>query len=361
MLKSLRILLPLLALIWHTPAAFGFISASFIQDHCIWNATHIVVVTEGEKIDGIVEVKESWRGDLEEGASITIPELAEFAPEEKRAIRKGIFATFEEEPAMKVTHVTGKRMVLFLRKKEEKGGPGKPDKVTWKPANRSWGRMDVSVAWVEAGRVYAMVQESNHGPTAIYYRGTTEAKMKDRALRIVKMQEALTKAIGRSDSAKVVDAVKPLLQFDSYYVGDETVETLGQSGKDGLPVLRKLLQDESLARYHPGICSALAKAGGAKAGPDLTVLLKQELAFWKERGPGLKPNWWNGEGLEWEEVKHLRDHYSKVHAALQALRDIRFAGCRETVKAFRDCWQSLGKAGITQLSEACDDVLKQLP
>jgi hypothetical protein len=363
MLKNTRILLPLLALIGHTPAAFGFISASFIQDHCIWNATHIVVVTEGDKIDGIVEVKESWRGDLKEGASITIPELAEFAPEEKRAVRKGLSAILEEEqePAMKVTHVTGKRMVLFLRKKEEKAGLGKQDKVTWELANRIWKRMDVSVAWVEAERMYAIVQESNPGPSAIYYRGTTETKMKDRVLQIVKMQEALTKAIGRSDPDKVVDAVMPLLKFDSYYVGDEAVETLGQSGKDGLAILRKLLQDESCTGYHPGICRALAQAGGAKAGPDLTAVVKQELRFWKEIGPGLKPGWWNGEGLEWKEVEHLRLHYSKVHAALQALREIRFPGCRETVKDFRDCWLSLGKASITQLSEACDDVLKQPP
>jgi hypothetical protein len=188
--------------------------------------------------------------------------------------------------------------------------------------------------------------------------------MKERALQIVKMQEALTKAIGRSDPAKVADAVKPLLEFDSYYVGDEAVEMLGESGKDGLPVLRKLLQDESCIRYHPGICRALTQAGSGKAGPDLTAVLKQELAFWKERGPGLKPGWWNGEGIEWKEWKHLCGHYSKVHAALEGLREIRFSGCRETVKEFRDCWQSLGKAGIKQLSEvseACDDVLKRLP
>src|SRR5215469_3006835 len=117
MLKNFWILLPLLALIWHTPASFGEIRPSFIQDHCIWNATHIIVVTEGDKIDGIVEVTESWRGDLKVGASVTIPGLAEFAPDDKRVIRKGIHATFDkDEPAMKVTHVSGKRMILFLRK-----------------------------------------------------------------------------------------------------------------------------------------------------------------------------------------------------------------------------------------------------
>jgi hypothetical protein len=334
---------------------------SFIQDHCIWNATHIIVVTEGAKIDGIVEVTESWKGDLREGDSLTIPELAEFAPDNKRVIRKGIHATFEAEPAMKVTHVSGKRIILFLRKKQEKGSSGKPDKITWVPANRSWGRMDVSVAWVEAGRVYAMVQEVNPGPSAIYYQGKTEVEMKDRVLQIVKMQEALTKAIGRSEPVKVADAVKPLLEFKSYYVGDEAVETLGQSGNDGLPVLRKLLQDESCTRYHPGICHALAQAGGPKAGPDLTAVLKQELAFWKERGPGLKPEWWYGKGIKWKEVENIDEHYSKAYAALKALRKISFSGCRETVKELRDCCLSLGKDITKQLSDACDDVLKRLP
>jgi hypothetical protein len=304
---------------------------------------------------GKVEVKECWKGDLKEGAIITIPELAEFAPEAKRAIAKSPFADPEDEPAMKVTHVSGKRMILFLRKKTVQVDKDKPDIITWEPANLE---MRISIAWVEGDRVYAMSQQVNPGPREILYHGITEGKLKERALQIMKMQEALTKSISQSDPNKQLAALKPLLRFESYYVGNAAIETLGQSGENTLPVLRKLLKDESWTRYHPEVCHALAKAGRQKAGPDLTTVVEQELAFWKERGPGLKPNWWNGEGLEREEVERLRSRYSKVHSALEALREIRFPACRDTVKAFRDCWQSLGEATISQLSEACDAILK---
>jgi hypothetical protein len=313
------------------------------------------------RIDGKVEVQESWKGDLKEGARITIPELAEFAPEAKRAIGKRLFAHLDEEPAMKVSHVTGKRMILFLRKKQEKVGKGKPDKITWEPANLGRKLMDISIGWVEGDKVYAISQQVNPGPSEILYHGTTEAKLKERTQQIVKMQAALTKALSQSDPVKHLDVVKPLLDFDSYYVGGVTVEALGQSGERTLPVLRKILKEESWSRYHPDVCGALANAGGAKAGPDLTVVVEEELAFWKERGPGLKPNWWNGEGLEWTEVERLRHHFSKVDSALQALRKCRFPGCRDAVKAFRDCWQSLGKASISELTELSDEVLKKLP
>ena len=41
------------------------IQPSFSLDGCSWLATHVVVVTEGDRIDGKVTVLESWKGNLE--------------------------------------------------------------------------------------------------------------------------------------------------------------------------------------------------------------------------------------------------------------------------------------------------------
>jgi hypothetical protein len=91
-------------------------------------------------------------------------------------------------------------------------------------------------------------------------------------------------------------------------------------------------------------------------------MIKQELAYWEKVGPGLKPGWWNGGGLQWNAVEGLRNHYSRVHAALQGLKSIRFAGCRDVVTKFRAFCVSVPHLGeIVQLTEQCDAVLAALP
>src|SRR5262249_49799108 len=148
------------------------------------------------------------------------------------------------------------------------------------------------------------------------------------------------------DPAGVAAAVKPLLQFDSWLVRMRIVDDLGEAGRKGLPALRAVLKDDSLAQHHDDAILALAKAGGEGGGPELTDMIKQELAYWKKVGPGLQSDWWNGRGVEWEAVDGLRKHYGRVYAALQALKSIRFTGCCHSVTKFRAFWSS-----VPQLSE----------
>jgi hypothetical protein len=72
-----------------TPTALAIQVASFSLEGCAWGATHIAVVTEGKRIDGILQVLESWKGGLKKGEVLTIPELAQFAPESQRVISRG--------------------------------------------------------------------------------------------------------------------------------------------------------------------------------------------------------------------------------------------------------------------------------
>src|SRR5438105_4811093 len=92
----------------------GFPAPSFGLETCAWEATHIILVKAGEKIDGNFEVVESWKGGLRKGDHVLIPELAEFAPEEERIIKPRLFQKTIDGP----THVTCSRMVLFLIRKE---------------------------------------------------------------------------------------------------------------------------------------------------------------------------------------------------------------------------------------------------
>src|SRR5438874_1861724 len=106
--RWIRAALPLLVWAAWTCPAFAAIRPSFHLDTSGWHATHIVVVTEGERIDGKVRVLESWRGDLRPGDRLELPDLAAFAPLKSRAIS----APFLAKPmAGQPTHVTGDRMV----------------------------------------------------------------------------------------------------------------------------------------------------------------------------------------------------------------------------------------------------------
>jgi hypothetical protein len=353
--NALRTLLLVFAMLAHVQPAFALKGPSFRLDECAWNATHILVVTEGAKIDGIVEVKESWKGGLNKGDVLTVPELAAFAPEKARMIAKNLF---EKDDPQRPTHVTCSRMVLFLVRSVEQGEAAK---LVWRPANR-FEAMHVSLAWIEHDKVYVMAQRLNPGPTEIVGGSWTEADLQNRVMQIVTMRAALTATVSQSDTAKVMDALLRCLRFESYdnYVGNAALALLGQSGKGTLPVLRQALKDESLRKYHPAVLEAMGKAGDVEVGPDLTKVLEQELAFWKKIAPGLHRDWWQGEGLERDEVKYLQQRWSIAFAALETLWEVRYVGCRTTVTEFRDYWRSLPQLNFSQINEACEAILKKL-
>jgi len=145
-------------------------SPSYLAD-----ATDIVVVTEGGKIDGEVKVLDVWKGDLEKGEWITVPELAGFAGKKSRAVsgrpqgkvplsvrpRMAAFRIkgylYGRSPLFVADHVTCKRLVLFLKRVSEaveklpEGDGG--DSVHYVPAGLE-GNIKTSVAWIEHGWAY---------------------------------------------------------------------------------------------------------------------------------------------------------------------------------------------------------------
>lgn len=112
-LSTLTFVLLLLVL---PPSASAGVRPSFSPQECSWQATDIVVVTEGEKIDGIFDVLETWNGELKPGETITIPEMAEFESSDARGIDKWNWLKKEKRSP---EYVTGGRMILFLRDAEK--------------------------------------------------------------------------------------------------------------------------------------------------------------------------------------------------------------------------------------------------
>jgi hypothetical protein len=139
--RTWRSALPFLVLASWAPTASAYPVPPFCLDDCSRNATHVVVVTEGALIDGHVEVLESWRGNLRRGDRLNLPRLAVFADPDNRAVA-------DTEPGQP-THVTGSRMVVFLRWRPERTDS---TKGSWAPARFTG--MCGSVAWVERGETY---------------------------------------------------------------------------------------------------------------------------------------------------------------------------------------------------------------
>src|ERR1700740_2175702 len=86
----------------------------FQLDTCAWNATDVVMVTEGAAIDGEVEVLETWKGALHPGEKLTLPELAAFASDESRATSTWLADLDRPLPR----RVSGSSMILFLVRKD---------------------------------------------------------------------------------------------------------------------------------------------------------------------------------------------------------------------------------------------------
>jgi len=346
---------PIICLLFQPTLGFAKLRPSFNLDRCTWNATDVVVVTEGEKIDGELEVLEVWKGNLKKGERISVPDLAAFAPDKEREVAKRRF----EEEDRGVRRVTCSRMILFLIRQEKKdtGERSEKGKVVWIPADE-WGGLKCSTVWVEQGNVYAFAQQ-----VKLIFWDETEVDLKKRFDEIITIQTSLAKAIESRDKVKLADSIPPLLlRNKSGSLSSMILDTIGKIGPDGLPALHKVLQDDTLTERHTDAVWAMQYLGPSTAGPALTEVLKEELAYWKTVAPMLKKGWWNGVDIKPEEMERLRSRYNRVYYALQALRKLRSLECRDTVRAFRDYWQSLPQLGgeVGQISRECDDVLEAL-
>jgi hypothetical protein len=280
----------------------------FQLDASAWLATDIVVVTEGESIDGRVEVLQSWKGDLKPGDSITVPALAAFASAESRAVSKW-FDQSEAVPRI----VSGSRMILFLIRK----GDG------WHAADAWSSEIRVSTAWIEGDQVFAFNQQTVPGALQLLALELHAPAVKRRVEEILAVQRKF--ADKRSDVAR-------LMHIDSIYVRRFIISALGERGPDGLPGLRAILKDRSLEYEHVQAIIALAKAGGASVAPDLTEILREELS---DRGP---------------------NRYAKTFAALRALRPMHFTGARDVVRATWNVWPD-----EVQIGRECMNLLADLP
>jgi hypothetical protein len=350
----------------------SFISAgirpSFDLATCSWNATDIVVVTEGKTIDGVFSVLESWKGDLAPGDRIKVPELAAFKPPSTRSVSDW----WEEQTTntSEALYVTGERMILLLKKDSSRpaseariSGQSAVAALQWKSSS-IYDEMSVSVVWIEQGKPFGFVQVMNPGPSRLVSLGSSEDKLKGRVMEIKDIQDSFLQTIAIENPRKRAEALTPFVVHPLYLVRNAALQALKTSGKSALPVVRRMLADDSLLEIHSALVGVLAATGEGDAGLELTELVKKGLEFWRENGPILKKGWWNGEGFaSWEDAVPLRNRYSEVYSAILELRARPYRESEAVLIQFREFWHSLPQLeeiGSNQITEACDEVLREL-
>jgi hypothetical protein len=325
---------------------------SFRLDSASWYATHVIVATEGESIDGTLTVLESWKGDVRAGETVTIPELAAFRTEESRGVSKGWRQ--DGEPPL---FVTGKRMILFLTRKEGR----------WSGVFHD--DLKTSVVWIERGAAYAFSQIINPGDSLLlaHDEEPSEPRIAARFAEIERTHRALDAALAREAADARATALASFADDELWFVREAAFAGLRTCGAAAVPVLTRMLHDDARLTVHDDAIAALAEiglAGGGESvegiGAELTRVVREETAFWRATAPRLSAGWWND--VEDPKTERLRERYSRVFAALNALQKVKSAGAAAAVTELRDLWRSLpqlvNRSGVDQLSEACNAVLR---
>lgn len=313
------------------PARAG-LAPSFEAESCGWRATHVVVVSEGAAIDGVVRVVESWRGDLNVGDELTLPALARFAPKEARTTWGG----WDERP---VEVVSGARMVVFLVRAD--GG--------WKHA-APWGGLDVSTVWVERGACWGLVQVVNPGAPVLVNVGA-EDELKALIGQLGRLRGDLDAALALPDPSARAEALVPFTR-DGVTSGDAYEALATRCGAASVPILERLVSVDQGDPY--SATRALVRAGGAATGPFLLERLQAELGPWRDLARTLPATWWN-EG----EHEPLRRRYSRLHTFVEAVARVRPPGCDRLLRELRDLWRSsAGLSSVSQIIEMCERALE---
>ena len=350
-------------------SASAALQPSFYAEASSWLATDIVVVTEEKQIDGVFKILEIWKGDLRVGQRITVAELAKFKAREARQIHTEAIEGVTGE------YATGDRMILFLRDAKKVradadddlwviGEP--PSDSRWQSAT-SWGHdVKYSTVWIENGKVYCFIHFWNSGDSVLSSSAMTEAELKETVSRVLDTQQCFDTALAISDPDTRSYCLEPFARDPFYLTSDEAFAALADCGEAALPVLRRMLEDESIPELHGTVIEAFAKAGRKAAGPELTAWLERELAFWKQIGPTLQIGWWNGKGFGSVQMDAIDAaaplHYSQqaLHHAVYALGAIRYDGAAPVLIELSDFWRSLPQLYEDEVSHACDDVIRYL-
>ncbi len=369
-MRKLRVasVLPLLLLL--CPASFASFRPSFILDFDAWSATHIALVVT-TSIDGTFTVLESWKGDLQRGERLNIPELR---PTDKAPLFSDYLRQLAAEP-YPLLHGTeeiprnlpGCRMVLFL-KSSSQTIPNNPTQRAeninghgaWIAAS-NFGKMKVSAVWLDGNHVYSFGQINNPGPSILHRMLLPFVEFKDRVTGVARLREQMTAYLLEPDVTARAELLKPYVHSGIEPARREALEQLDKSGPAAVPTVLSMIDDPAYADEVSELIKILATAGGESVAGELTYRLQRELAFWKATAPTLPQNWWN---LDAGPHSPLRDQYGATIELVRGLSHTHYRPAIATAKDLSKLWRSLPQlnapGGLDQMAGECDNLVQHL-
>jgi len=302
-------------------------------DDCAWVATHIVIVTEGEQIDGVVSVLESWQGDLRPGDVLVIPELERFKSEESRRVKVMDIANYLEEPQEgSLKFVSGSRIVLFLR--------GKAGSEKW---------FAIGGVWIEEGKAYGL-WDGDQRWSGVFASIGTEASLREAAARADYERSVIKGALEIADPKARIEALQPVASSRSRYATTvASVEITAAQQAAARPRTERKRSASPLPRL---------QCADDCAGPIFALTLERELAFWTENASKLEVGWWNDPVMTWDEVKVYRNEVGNTEMVLQGLQETRHSGSAERVRKLLALFRSLPQlSDQAYVIKGCDSFL----
>ena len=357
-------LLAVIAIVtWLPGIAVAKLEPSFHAEQAAWNATHIVVASEGEVIDGRLTVLESWKGDLVVGAIIEVPELKQFQTVPAGTIDRR-FTARKDVPDDAPEVVGCQKIVLFLVRNPAVAVQEAPMWLSAMTVGQQRLPMAVSLTWLEGEEVLAMQQEKSPGAAVLMPLTETAQDFHKFVTQVIQMKREIEEIATRANPAFRAAGYKRHVESKSSFARHAAFAGLSSCGQAGGTALQAILRDESLVRLHGPAVAALAKIEGIDTVPLLVEIIEQEIVFWKETALALQLGWWNGKGLNSTRQQELQSCYGRVVEAVFALDRHPDPRAAQAVTRLRDFWRSLPQlddpSGLNQISETCTSILKKL-
>src|ERR1700730_216286 len=331
------------------------IRPSFSLDYCSWHATDIALV-EVTPRPGVFRVMESWKGDLEPGSLVAVPELQpgtgamEIVAYPKEFAETWRGGRNEQIPARPV----GSRMVLFLKKAVEASSE------QWGPADFV-GEIKTSVVWIDGGQLYRFQQEMNPGPSILVPWDMRLDKMEQRVRETRRIQLELTKVNAIEDGAAKAEGLKVYVRSDVREAQRAALTELGKCGPKAVAAIGEMLADPAFAGEDGELVKALAEAGGESVGAELDRRLQDQLKFWQATAPTLSVGWWNQ-----DVTPHapLRERYAQTLELVRALGHVHYRPALITAEQVGNLWRSLPQlndaSGLNQMVTECNQLVDEL-
>ena len=363
-----RVCWPVVLVLALSQPAFPSIRPSFGLDTSSWYATDIVVViTTGTS--GTFQVVESWKGGLHVGELVLVPELrpashampiSSYPKSWSGAERGGVSEMVPRQPA-------GSRMILFLKgSADERAVKNAQDEIErggWKPSDMM-DNMKASAVWIDGDQLYCFTQLMNPGPSVLFKLSESVEEVRGRVEEINSIQESITATLAIGDGAERAGRLKPYVLSDVFPARELSLEELGKAGPSAVPTISGMLDDPAFADEWADLVVALAHAGGDAVGEELNNRLRQDLAFWRSRGPSLSQGWWN-EDAETGPHAPLRHRYGQTYRLVIALQRTHYPAALDTAIQLRDFWRSLPQlndpGGLDDMAKQCDKLISEMP